>query len=209
MRNKAKIDFRKYEIITVILLLLLIFTGLLNMSLCGANAQRIKTMRNSANQVRDIVSMNVGNFQNDEKVYLGEVLDEELIKEVKSPVSSGTCSSSESYVELIDDKYQVTLKCGDYLIDKATFVGNDMGVFYKVSDWSLSKSKNDNEKEVLFNCKINGKEKYPDYYEKEYFIYNINKDFNQNYSSIKEIKENLCHVISKTFYREKTVYDEK
>lgn len=209
MKNKARIDFRKYEVITVILLLLLIFTAMLNMSLSGVDAQRIKTMRNSANRIRDVVTMNAGNFMNNEKVYLGEVLDEKLIKEVKSPVSSGSCSSSESYVELIDDKYQVTLKCGDYLIDKATFVGDNMGVFYKVSDWSLSKSNNYNEKEVLFNCKINGKEKYPDYYEEEYFIYNINKDFNMNYSSVKEIKKSICHVISKTFYREKTVYDEK
>ena len=205
--NSEGFDFRRYELITVILLILLISVGLLGCILSSASVQEIKTMRNSAIKIRNTLSSNTSVFSNVDKIYLGEALDEDLLSDVKSPVSRGNCSSSESYIEMIDGTYLITLRCGNYMIGEASFTGSDEGTFYKVSNWSVKKSKNSNDKEVLYNCLANGKEKYSDYYEEDYFLYNINKDYQKNYSSVKEIGKSTCKVVSKTFYREKVVYE--
>lgn len=204
MKNSNTVlDFRRYELVTVILLIILIMVGLLGCILSGASDQEIKAMRNSAINIKKTVMINHADFQDTKKIYLSELIDDKLISEIKSPVSKGNCSSSESYVELVDGRYQVTLRCGNYMIGEASFVGNDDVAFYKVSDWSEKKKKNSNDKNIFYNCLVEGKEKYNDYYEKEYFLYSINKDYQENYSSIKEIKKSTCKVVSKTFYRKK------
>lgn len=206
MKNRS-LSIRKYEVIIVILLLLIISIVLLKCILNGVNLQKFKTMRNSARSIRNIAIANAGSFNEIEKIYLGELMDDKLLTEVKSPVSKGNCSLSESYIKLVNGTYEITLKCGDYVLEDASFIGDNKGIFYRVSDWSESKENNDNDEIVLYNFLKNGKEKYSNYYEDSYFIYMINKDYKKSYKSIEEINDSIGGVITKKFYREKDIYE--
>ena len=160
-------------------------------------------MRNSAINIKNTVMNNHVDFHDMKKIYLGELIDDKLISEVKSPVSKGNCSSSESYVEKIEGKYKVTLKCGNYVFQDKSNITDEEGVFYRVTDWSENKDSNDNDQIKLYNCTINGREKYANYYEDNYFLYMASMDFNKEYTSVSQIDSNTCKVVTKTFYREK------
>ena len=108
---KSNKGFGKYEVLTVIVLLLIVFCILSMNMFGGVSKQKIETMKNSAVNFSSSVTTNISSFHNTGKVYLQEVIDEKLIRDIKSPVGGGKCSSSESYVELIDGSPFVTLKC--------------------------------------------------------------------------------------------------
>ena len=196
MKNNK--GFGKFEILTVIVVLLIIFC-ILSISLFGGvSKQKLETMKKSSISFSGAVTTNISTFHNTETVYLQEVVDEKLIKPIKSPVGGGNCSGSESYVELIDGMPYVTLKCNNVLIEKENFSGNEIKA-YKVSKWSTDKK--DGEKKVLYNCIDKGKEVFDEYYDELYFVYEINKKYGTDYYFASNVTD--CKVVSKTFYRTK------
>ena len=197
---KSNKGFGKFEVLTIMVVLLIIFC-ILSMNLFGGvSKQRIETMKKSATSFTSSVTTNIDTFHNTEKVYLQEVIDEELISPIKSPVGGGKCSGADSYVELIDGMPYVTLNCNNVLIEKENFVNKDINV-YKVSKWMNKKTKDDMEERILYSCKSNGKEIFDRYYEELYFVYEINKKYGTDYYFASDVKD--CEVVSKTFYRTK------
>lgn len=197
---KSNKGFGKFEVLTIMVVLLIIFC-ILSMNLFGGvSKQKIETMKKSATSFTSSVTTNIDTFHNTEKVYLQEVIDEKLIRPIKSPVGGGECSGADSYVELIDGMPYVTLNCNNVLIEKENFVNKDINV-YKVSKWMSKKTKDDMEERILYSCKSNGKEIFDRYYEELYFVYEINKKYGTDYYFASNVKD--CEVVSKTFYRTK------
>lgn len=196
MRNNK--GFGKFEILTVMVVLLIIFCILSINLFGGVSKQKLETMKKSSISFSGSVTTNIATFHNTETVYLQEVIDEKLLKPIKSPVGGGNCSGSESYVELIDGMPYVTLKCNNVLIEKENFSGSSINA-YKVSKWTTDKK--DGEERVLYNCMDNGKEVFNEYYDELYFVYEINKKYGTDYYFADTVKD--CKVVSKTFYRTK------
>ena len=193
----------KFEVLTMIVLIMAIIAYILWYFINGSSGQKFNTMKKNAVNLSKTVSTNINSFHNTENVYLGEAINEGLIPVIKSPFSGKDCSISESKVVMEKDMPKVTLRCDDYLIDSLDVNENyDNITIYKVSDWSLNKSNEDDEEKVLYNCLVNGQEDYKEYYEESYFILLINRDYGKNYYSIDEIN-NSCRVVSNTFYRTK------
>jgi len=202
MKNSK--GFGKFEVLTVIVLLMIVGTFLLYGVIKQSPEEGMKTMKNDAVKFSSAVATNNDTFHNTNFVYLGEVIDEKLIKEIKNPIGRGNCSVSESFVEMINGTATTTLKCGEYLIDRATFAGGEKLKLYKVSDWEEKKSDKSNDQKTLYNCIENGKEKYPEYYEELYFVYRINQDYGTGHYYVDTVED--CKVVAKTFYREKNEY---
>lgn len=199
MRNNK--GFGKFEVLTIIVLIMILGVILLCNVLGGVSKQKIETMKKSAISFSSTATTNMSSFHNSENVYLQEVIDEELMGPIKSPVGFGKCSNSESFVEMIDGMPYVTLNCNNILIDKENFTDDDINV-YKVSDWMEEKKSKDMEKRVLYNCVKDNKEVFDEYYDELYFVYEVNKKYDTDYYFAADIKDN-CKVVSKTFYRTK------
>lgn len=200
MRNNN--GFGKFEVLTVILLLLCIFGFLMYTILGGASKQKIDTMKKSAISLSKTVAINGDSFHSVDVVYLDEVIHENLLKNISSPFSSKDCDVGESKVEMIEGHPYVTLKCDAYLIDKELMESNEDAKIYKVSDWSEEKLEGDDvETKKLYNCKEKGKEVFDKYYEELYFVFEVNKKYGSDHYFANEVEE--CKVVSKKFYRTK------
>lgn len=199
MRNNKGLG--RFETIIVILLLLVIFAFLFKVLLDGVGGKDFNAMRSDAANFGKAVTTNADFYHNSGIVSLGEAIGEKTIKEIKSPVGKGNCDESESQVVLEDGKYLVTLRCGDYLIEKATLTAVDKAKIYKVGKWSEDKSAG-SDHTTLYNCEDNGKEIYPDYYEEQYFIYRVNQDNSTGFFTGKDANK-VCKVLTKEVYREK------
>ena len=202
MKNNK--GFGKFEVLTMIVVLLCIFAFLAYRFLGGASLKKLDTMKNSASNLAKTVIVNRESFYNPSKVFLGEVIDEQLVKDIKNPIGEGNCSHSESYVELGEHNNYVTLQCGDYILDHVDVNKIKDATFYQVGEWTTKKTNDDDEERVLYNCKeSDGKGKYFDEgYDESYFIYQINRMFTNNYSSIEAINA-ICPVEKTTMYRTK------
>ena len=174
----------------------------------GVSSQKLQTMKDNANSFSRTVANNMNSFHNTENVYLGEAVDEKILKSIKSPVGGGYCSLSESFVHFSDGMPYVTFRCGDYLIENVNFSGNTNFPVYKVSDWKEKKTNDDDEEKVLYNCKDKGKEIFDEYYEELYFVYLINKKYDTEYYFAVNASA-VCQVEKKTFYRTKEVFESK
>lgn len=193
----------KFEVLTMIVLLMAIIAYILWYFLSGSDSQKFNTMKKNAVNLSKTVSTNINSFHNTEHVYLGEVINEGLIGKVKSPFSAKDCSLSESKVDFHNDLPSVTLKCDNYLIDNVRFSStyNDVPI-YKVGKWQLEKIDGEYEEKELYNCLDGGKEKYPEYYEELYFVSRINEDYGRSHYFADTISGE-CQVVKKTFYRTK------
>jgi len=200
MKNNK--GFGKFEVLTMIVIILVIGAFLMNSSLGGASKQKIKTMKNSAIKFSDAVNTNISSFHNTETIYLSEVIDEGLLKKIKSPFSSGNCDESESKVEIIEGLPYVTLKCDNYLLDKIKPDNGDDVQVYEVGEWSTKKPSGESEEKSLYNCSISGKEMFDNYKEELYMVSRINKQEGTNYYFADGIAD-TCEVQTKTFYRTK------
>ena len=200
MKNNKGIG--RFELMTVIVLLLILFAYLGTVFLGGAGSQKLHTMEDNAIVFSKAVTVNMESFHNTSKVYLDEVIDEELMKKMKNPTGKGYCSGSESIVQIINGMPYVTLKCGKYLLDKVNFSSDKEITYYEVTEWSKEKKEDSNDQAVLYNCTKDGKELFEEYYEELYFIYRINKKFHTNHFFVSNIN-NECKVVSSTFYRTK------
>ena len=201
MKNKG---FGKFEVLTMIVLLMAIVAYILWYFLNGSDSQKFNTMKKNAVNFSKTVSTNINSFHNTETVYLGEAINEGLLGSIKSPFSGSDCSIGESKVEIDDnDLPKVTLRCDKYLIDGVRFSGdyNDVPI-YKVGKWQDVKIEGEVETKTLYNCIDGNQEKYPEYYEELYFVSRINEDYGRSHYFANTIN-NECKVVTKTFYRTK------
>lgn len=207
MKNNK--GFGRFEVITLIVILLVVFAGGAVMILRGANKQRLQTFKDNAVSFSSIVATNENSFRNLNVVYLDEVINEKYGKKIKNPLGAGYCDPTQSRVNIKDGKAYTTLRCGEYLIDYSTFRANDKVPIYKVSDWSEKKPEGENvEEKVLYNCVDNGKEVFDQYYEDFYLVYKVYLQYNEEYRFVNNIK-NVCKVVEKTFYRTKEEIEQK
>lgn len=192
----------KYEIVAVVGVITFVFIFLAIQILPGAANFKYKSLINSATSFTRAVNNNLYYFENENKVYLDEAIDENYLSNIKSPFSSNNCDNSSSYVEKdIDGTSYTTLKCDSYLLSKYDNK-KDNYTIYKVSDWSRSRKSGD-VRARLYNCVDNndGKMLLDNYVEADFFIYKYNKKYATQYMDIKEIPNDLCKIESKFFYR--------
>lgn len=203
MRNNKGLG--RFETIIVILLLLVIFAFLFKVVLDGVSGKDFNAMRTDAANFGKAVNTNADFFHNSGKVSLGEAIGENTIKKIKSPVGKGYCDESESQAVLEEGKYLVTLRCGDYVIEKEALPTMDKAPVYQVGEWKEEKIEGA-EEATIYNCEKDGKEVYPEYYHELYFVYKINKDNGTNYYSATDV-EKTCKVLKKTVYRDKELVE--
>ncbi len=207
MMNNQK-GFAKHEVLTIFAIIIIGFAIGLNFIVNSGNKQKTKTMKSSAQIFASVVASNTNGFDvyfNEH--YLDEVVDNKLMKDIKSPFGGKFCDGNESKVGLENDKVYVTLKCGDRLIEHTSEEAIEEAVIYKVTQWSDTKRNGSNQERTVYNCINNNKEVFDRYLEEVDFIYNVNKKYNQQNTSIENIKES-CKVKSKTVYRTKTALKE-
>ncbi len=208
MNNKG---FAKYEVLTMVAVLIILFAIGFNFIINSANTQKFKTMRSSAQSFANTVAGDTDGFDvyfNEH--YLSEVLDNKMLKAVKSPFSGKSCDVDESKVFVLDGKRLVTLKCDQYLIDNEDdSLGGKMKI-YKVGEWTDKRVNEDDQEMKVYNCKdkVSGKEVFDDYYQEYNFIYKVNKKFAKENASIDSVKSTTCEVVEKTVYRTKELADE-
>lgn len=206
MINNKK-GFGKYEVLTMIVILLAIFAYLMYALLGGVNKQKFETFRDNAITFSKTSVTNFSSFHNFENVYLNEVVEEELIKKIRSPFSTNYCDEMESKVEMIDGQPYVTLKCDDYLIDKSKTNSISSMKIYKVGEWSEKQENKNDEKKTLYNCKKDGKEMFDDYMEELQMVSRINREHETDFYFSSEVKS-VCDVVTKDFYRTKELISE-
>ena len=208
MRNNE--SFKVSEIFLFVILMILISSFSIYFIVKGQkNAENI-SFKKDVNRFYHVVSSNLTSFHDNNIVYLQEVIDEEFLKEIKSPFEKNSrCDSTESKVEYIDQNPFVSLRCGEYFIEKYDVKeAKDISI-YKVSDWSLEKPKKDSfEEKSLYNCVLDDKEIFSKYYEEFYLVYLINQKYHKNYYSIGEVESNVCRIVKKDFYRIKEIVKE-
>lgn len=204
MFMKNNYGFGKFETLTIIVLLMALFAFLAYTFLGGTSSHKLEAMKESASSFSKTVTTNISTFHYTNKVYLGEAVDEQLIKNIKSPVSKGYCSVSASYVELIDGYPYTTMQCGNILIEKANFADKNVPM-YQVGDWVDKKENSDDEEMTFYNCTDNGKEVFDEYFEELYFVYQVNKKYGTNYFFASRVTQ--CEVVEKTMYRTKKLLE--
>lgn len=205
MKNNK--GFGRFEILTLVVLGIALGAYLMYLVVGIASNQKFETMKESAVSFSKAVSTNLSSFHNSESVYLGELIDEEVLNKIKSPFSSGDCDITESKVQYIDGLAYVTLKCDKYLIDKSRLNDIEKIDIYKVGDWYEDKTDDDNEEATVFyNClDDSGNEVFDKYYEELYFISKLNKQESSNYYFSADVTS--CEVVNKTLYRTKEIYE--
>ena len=208
MLNKN--GFGKFEIMTVLVLLMGVGSFLAYLTLKGADNQKFVTMKNSAVSFANAVTTNIASFHYVNVVYLEEAVDEKVFPNIKNPFGKGACDSTQSRVDTVDGQTYATLKCGEYLIDNASIVDRDSVVIYRVSEWSEEKPSGDDiEERVLYNCVSEGKEVFDQYYEELFFVYEYNKKYDADIYFADNVTEDNCKVVTKTFYRNHDLVDKK
>ena len=198
MNNKG---FAKHEVLTVIALIIVIIAIILGLTLDTGNSQKFKTMKMSAQAFGNVVGGQMEGFDvylNEH--YLSEVLDNNMMDEIKSPFSGNGCDVNESKVYVVNGRKYVTLRCDEYLINNEDSDKVDSMKIYKVSEWSEEQLTEDDQVVTVYNCVSNGKEVFDTYLEQFNFIYNVNKEFNTEVDNISAINK-TCEVKSKTMYR--------
>ena len=202
MKNNK--GFAKYELLTIICLILSITCILMGCILKGASNQKINTMKKDALSLVKTVTTNIDYFHNTDVVYLSEVVDEQLLPDngIKSPFSKKLCNNTESKVEMVKGIPYVTLLCDSYLIEKTKINDFESVEVFKVNNWQEDNNIPNAQSKTLYNCKIKGKEVYDNYYEEFYFVSMINKDYGTNYYLSNDVND-TCKVVKKKFYRSK------
>lgn len=204
MKNNK--GFAKYELITVIVLVLVVFAYLMNCVLGGTSNTKIQALKESALNFSKAVSINVSQFNNFEVVYLKEAYEEKVLETLKNPFGSGNCDEAESKIEFVNGQPHVTLKCGNYALFNEDFSDPKNVDVYEVSDWTTT-AKDDSEQKDLYNCVKDNKDLFNDYYEDLYLVSRINHDYNTSFYSASDVKD-FCDLEKKTFYRSKKLIED-
>ncbi len=200
MKNSEK--HYSYKKLTTIVLIIVVSAILLNGILRAANVQKIGTMRKSARNFAKNITLE--DVYDDYTVYLYEAIDNGTFDEIKSPFGRGGCDINESKVVIVGAKKYVTLKCHDYLIDNVDISHDEIEV-YKVSKWSDKKNSDDDQVIESYNCTDKGKKIFDEIYDKDTFLYYVNKKYETGYQNVDEIEE--CKVEKKRMYRKIKLVD--
>lgn len=204
MNNKG---FLRYEVVTILLICIIAFCGGAFFIVKNVNNQKISTMSSNGLKLSEVVVANISSFKNLNMVYLEEVINEELLNNIKNPFGGGNCDTTESKVDIIDGKPYTTLRCGSYLIDKENIRDVEKTHIYKISEWSSSKIDGENiEEKVFYNCKKDGKNLYENFLEEGFLVAKINNDYDKNYYFIENLTDVCDEIVEKTFYRTKDVF---
>ena len=194
-----KRGFAKFEVLTVLVLMIVVSAVLLTIILKAVNNQRINMMITNAKNFSNRV---IAEDMSGSSYYLKDAIKDELYDEIKSPFSSHNCDENESKIEYSGSKKYVTLKCDEYIIFNQESNDEDYKV-YKVSDWKTEK-KGEVVQEIMgYSCKSDGKDVFSDPYEEKIFIDKVNEKYEKSYTSVSDITD--CEVESKEFYRDLTL----
>jgi hypothetical protein len=201
MKNNK--GFGKFEVLTVIVVLMGIGAFLAYQFLGGTSAKKVGTMRDSASSLARTVVVHKGDFHNDSIVFLEEVINEQYMKDIKNPAGKGNCSRSESYVELEEHGNYVTLTCGDFIIHHADIDNLKNAKIYQLGELSEKKTNDTDIAFDYYNCKTNGNKVFKEDYLEYYFVYKVNQKFGTKYYFSSNVNKS-CTVEKKTYYRTAT-----
>ncbi len=205
MNNKG---FMRFEVMTILFIGIVAFCGGAFFILKGANGQKISTMNSNGLRLSEVVVTNNSSFRNLNTVYLEEVINEELISNIKNPFGAGNCDVTESKVDMIKGEPYATLKCGEYLIDKQNIKDVNEVKLFKVSPWQEEKLEGDNvEEKVFYNCKKDDKNLFENYVEEGYLVAKINYEYDTYYYFKDNITDECDEIVEKTFYRTKEKFN--
>lgn len=192
------------ELATVFLLILVAVAFLMYVIIDKSKNLKYDSLRNNAISFSDTVNKNQDSFKNYRIVYLDEVVNEQLMSNIKSPFSSKKCDVTQSYVELeSNNKRYVTLTCDNYVLYRYNSTEGNYNIF-KIGEWRSERKSNQDEEKVLYNCidPTTGEVIYGDYYEANYLLYKINADYDKSYNDVSKINDSICKIDSKIFYRD-------
>ncbi len=209
MKNNK--GFGTKEVMVVIVVILIVMAYLMYTTLGGASTQKLNTFKENASTFAKTMITNQASFSNVEEVFLGEAVNEGFVKEIKNSLGSGNCDKENSKVVFRDGHVYTTFKCGKYLIDNHEIKELDDIPIYVVSEWSEKKPDGDNVEEItLYNCNEGDKLVFDHYYQEKYLIYKVNDAYNESIRALDGIeRKTALTVTSKTFYRTKTLYEQK
>ena len=206
---KSNVGIGTKEIMIVGLLIIVVIAFLMYNILGGASNQKLNTFRENASTFSKSMITNQSSFRNVEVIYLGEAIEEGVMKDIKNSLGSGYCDRENSKVSFRDGRVYTTLKCGKYLIDDYEIENSSDIPIYVVSEWSSEKFEGDNVEEItLYNCYEGSRLVFDQYYEEQYLIFMVNDQYNEAARTLEGIeRKTALTVTSKTFYRTKDVYE--
>ena len=158
--------------------------------------------------MRKLVGINAINYEarnSEDVVYLYELINDNLIKEVKNSFSGDeSCDLYASKVEFVDDKKMVTLQCGNYLIYKQDITDKNYDI-YKVDDWSFEKKDGKDIDAIdVYSLNKNGKDLLNGFYEEDLFVKLVASNYGDEYNSLEQIEKDF-DVKSKKAYRKRVL----
>ncbi len=203
-KNKTKKNefyFGGVEFLSISILCLVIAAVFLVISMQSSYTDKYEVMRSGASTLG--LNANVEELKAEKNtIYLVELIDRGLMSPMKNPFhDTKYCDTTSSSVTFKGEQPIVTLKCGEYLIDKQNLADKKYNI-YRVTEWDTTKNHNDNESRKLFNYKVNGKNGFSSFYEEDMFLYAFNLEHSTKYKKVSKIPEKY-HVYSKKFYRHK------
>ena len=198
MKNNK--GYGKFEVLTVIVLLMGIGSFLAYIILGNSDSQDFGAMRKDASSFSKTVVNNLNSFEKIKNVYyLGEIIDDGLMQTIKNPFGSGDCDVYESKIDVDGQMKYLTFKCGDYVINKVNTRDNKYDI-YKVGVWTEEAVEGESQMLNGFNCDENGKMVFDNYMEEGAFLIALSKLYGANIDTV-EMANNYCKVSNKTLYR--------
>lgn len=193
-----------YEFLTVAVVCLILASIVLGIALNNVRNERFRVFRYNAK----IVGINAINYEarnSEDVVYLYELINDNLIKEVKNSFSGDeACDLYASKVEFVDDKKMVTLQCGNYLIYKQDITDKNYDI-YKVDDWSFEKKDGKDIDTIdVYSLNKNGKDLLNGFYEEDLFVKLVASNYGDEYNSLEQIEKDF-DVKSKKAYRKRVL----
>lgn len=193
-----------YEFLTVAVVCLILASIVLGIALNNVRNERFRVFRYNAK----IVGINAINYEarnSEDVVYLYELINDNLIKEVKNSFSGDeACDLYASKVEFVDDKKMVTLRCGNYLIYKQDITDKKYDI-YKVDDWSFEKKDGKDIDTIdVYSLNKNGKDLLNGFYEEDLFVKLVASNYGDEYNSLEQIEKDF-DVKSKKAYRKRVL----
>ncbi len=201
MMIKNNKGFGSREMLTVSTICLILATILLMIAIESSYEEKYKVMEYNA-RVFGLSATIYEMENNNDSVYMIELLDDDMFTRIKNPFGGPEyCSSTESKVEYEGERKYITLRCGNYLIDHQYIAAEEYKI-YRIGQWQEKKLDKNAQKIESYNYKEKGKEVFNEVYGADMFLYAFNKKTSSDYESIEQIPKKYG-VYSKTFYRTK------
>ena len=209
MKNNK--GFGTRELLITVLLMLSATAFFMALTLSGADNQKLTTFKENASTFAKTIITNQASFPNVDVIYLGEAVNEGVMKNIKNALGGGECDMAFSKVEFRDGKAFTTLKCGKYLVDNYEIKNIEDIPIYEVSEWSEKKpSGKDVEETTLYNCKDGEKIVFDAYYEPFFLVFRVNDTYNETARTLDAIeKKTALKLVEKKFYRTKKLIEEE